>query len=339
MLESIEVENFRGFERLSVAGFGRVNLVIGHNNAGKTALLEATRVAAARADVLPSLLGAQWMRTGDNDFTDFHRSVATVFRDEDTRRGFAVRGWWGGHAFRQTVCESSPTNALPGTLYRETAVDVEFVSGNESPVRTRATFAKGGVTLPPSVNASAPLWVDGSTSALDTTIDDLSRILQRSGSKGIVDALRLIDPRIESVELLAPGGRARVFLRSSGTRSALPLALFGDGTRRIFDYAVSCSIDNASFIAIDEVDAGLHYSVLPEVWRWFSRITTERNIQVFASTHSEECIRAAAEAFGAGGDDGLRVIRLTRDGSSTRAAVYDRKLVEVAMESSVELRG
>jgi len=41
MLKSIEIENFRCFEKTSINGFEQINLIAGKNNAGKMALLEA----------------------------------------------------------------------------------------------------------------------------------------------------------------------------------------------------------------------------------------------------------------------------------------------------------
>src|SRR5258707_11889142 len=41
LLESLEIQNFRGFKHLQIEKLGRVNLIVGKNNVGKTALLEA----------------------------------------------------------------------------------------------------------------------------------------------------------------------------------------------------------------------------------------------------------------------------------------------------------
>jgi AAA15 family ATPase/GTPase len=41
MIEDIEINNFRCFDRLKVSGCKRLNLISGKNNVGKTALLES----------------------------------------------------------------------------------------------------------------------------------------------------------------------------------------------------------------------------------------------------------------------------------------------------------
>jgi AAA15 family ATPase/GTPase len=40
MIEELVLENFRGFRSLGVQGLKPVNLIVGHNNTGKTSLLE-----------------------------------------------------------------------------------------------------------------------------------------------------------------------------------------------------------------------------------------------------------------------------------------------------------
>ena len=44
MINKLHVSQFRSFEDLSIGGFGRVNLITGRNNAGKSTLLEAIRI-------------------------------------------------------------------------------------------------------------------------------------------------------------------------------------------------------------------------------------------------------------------------------------------------------
>ncbi|MGL5095062.1 MAG: AAA family ATPase, partial [Planctomycetia bacterium] len=46
MLRSFNIEGFRAFRRLQVPKLGRVNLIVGKNNVGKTMLLEALRLYA-----------------------------------------------------------------------------------------------------------------------------------------------------------------------------------------------------------------------------------------------------------------------------------------------------
>jgi len=50
VLRDFEATNFRTFSRLRVSRLGRVNLIVGRNNTGKTMLLEALRLFQTRGD-------------------------------------------------------------------------------------------------------------------------------------------------------------------------------------------------------------------------------------------------------------------------------------------------
>ncbi len=150
--------------------------------------------------------------------------------------------------------------------------------------------------------------------------------------------MREVDGRVSGIEILSlTGTEAELFVRLDPGSPLLPIAMMGDGFQRCFEMAVSAA--TAGPLSIDELDNGLHHSILDPVWRWLALVSSKRNMQLFATTHSEECIHAACRAFTALDDDGLRVIRLDRRGEETTAAIYDRQLVESAAETGVELRG
>jgi recombinational DNA repair ATPase RecF len=46
LVDRIEINDFRLFKNFRVERFGRVNLIVGKNGAGKTSLLEALRILA-----------------------------------------------------------------------------------------------------------------------------------------------------------------------------------------------------------------------------------------------------------------------------------------------------
>src|SRR5947209_3478464 len=55
ILDSLQIEQYRLFEKLVIPRLGRVNLITGKNNVGKTSILEALRLYATRAEP-PTLL-------------------------------------------------------------------------------------------------------------------------------------------------------------------------------------------------------------------------------------------------------------------------------------------
>lgn len=163
---------------------------------------------------------------------------------------------------------------------------------------------------------------------------------QRGQDNILLELLREVDGRLSSIELLAPGGElAELFVRLNNGTPMLPAKLMGEGFQRCLEIGAAAAAHDWPTLFIDEIENGMHYTVLEPLWRWIATISRRRQLQVFVTTHSEECIQAACRAFHELGDDGLRVIRLDRLETGTRATIYDRTLLEVAERTGTEIRG
>jgi AAA15 family ATPase/GTPase len=53
MFRSIKIENFRGFKHFELQQLGRINLLVGLNNSGKTSILEAVQLLCSRTNLEP----------------------------------------------------------------------------------------------------------------------------------------------------------------------------------------------------------------------------------------------------------------------------------------------
>lgn len=51
MLQSLKIENFRCFRSFELNNLGRINLLVGKNNSGKTSLLEAVQLFSSQFDL------------------------------------------------------------------------------------------------------------------------------------------------------------------------------------------------------------------------------------------------------------------------------------------------
>ena len=81
--------------------------------------------------------------------------------------------------------------------------------------------------------------------------------------------------------------------------------------------------------------------MVQKVWRAIAEAARQFDVQVFATTHSFECIGAAHQAFSEdlpGLQDDLRLHRLDRVNGDTVAKTYDREILGAAMEMRLEVR-
>jgi hypothetical protein len=113
----------------------------------------------------------------------------------------------------------------------------------------------------------------------------------------VAAAMRVLEPKLESVHPLT-GMFASGYFPSRGgfvvglkdQEPRLPLGSMGDGMRRLMALATSLAFTKNGCLFVDEIDTGLHYSVMPDMWELVIKKAVASNIQVFATTHSWDCI-------------------------------------------------
>ncbi|AFE07582.1 ATPase-like protein [Corallococcus coralloides DSM 2259] len=346
MLTSITVENFRGIERLHVEGLGRVNLIIGRNDSGKTALMEAMQIARQPFDAARFVSIRQRQRDPEADPKDFDEFWAPVFWRMDAQRGARIHGTSTKMAPVSLSLKKAPSGSpLPrGSMGAEPApFDTwALICEGEQDNQHATLITYGGdqgVRLPRYLSRENILWCSPSPRISSSDIKEFSKLKQQGKDELIIELLQGVNDQVSGIELLAPtGSRIAIFVRLK-REGLVPLLMLGEGMKRYFEFALSLAATDGTPIYIDEIENGLHHSILESLWTWLARISGEQNVQVFATTHSEECVQAASRAFKLQGDEGLRVIRLDKQEHETKAVVYDRDLVEAAERMGVEIRG
>jgi predicted ATP-dependent endonuclease of OLD family len=93
-------------------------------------------------------------------------------------------------------------------------------------------------------------------------------------------------------------------------------------------------------VMIDEIENGIHYSVLRGLWWHIKRAARATGTQIIATTHSRECIAAAQDAFVQDGQQMLSLIRLWRRSadSDVSATSYGFAELENALDLSLDIR-
>jgi len=159
-----------------------------------------------------------------------------------------------------------------------------------------------------------------------------------------VRSLRLIDDRVEDANAvgesdpryLRRGRRILVTLRDI----PIPVSLnsLGDGIIRLFAAALAVARSRGGLLVIDEIENGIHYTVQQDFWEMIMKAAMDHNVQVFATTHSFDCVRgfaAAAEEFER---DACALVRIDRFRDGLKAIEYPPEDLEAAAVQGIEVR-
>jgi hypothetical protein len=358
MWQNFTVRNFRPFSGLVLQPLGRVNLIAGKNNTGKTALLEAIHLHSYPQDVvLPytinELRGAAPLKRFDQDvcswlFYDKNASHGLVLISQDDKGET--------RSLQMQILDAAARAQLPdakqligSALFQKQAWDVA------PPALILRTEAQGkkhlaagflsalGDRLTPSSSRQAAwdelsVFIGSAGRQPDEDVKAFSELEIANRQEELLPSLQILEPRLQRLAIVLSGGKPVIHGSVRGLSRLVPMTFMGEGIRRLLSILLAITTAAGGKVLIDEVENGLHYSVLTKVWQAIAHAARQANAQVFATTHSYECIVAAHEAFTAHGPYDLRLFRLDRIGEEIKVAAYDKDVLGYATEMNHEVR-
>lgn len=355
MYTSFGVKNFRCFRDLQLNDLGRVNLIAGRNNSGKTALLEA--IYLYTKPLSPQVLfDLQRARGLDVPCSSLPIHWKQFFYGMDSTKSIIIKG----QAAPPSQCAKLRITELPHSE-----------NYAESFAYFRNLIAHGRVKLPENIDTilkltlidadersvyvvpDLPMYpnkdVEQRSSLIpvhgrpdkQTVADQFSQLEMSGELPKLIKLLRIFEPQLSDLRLLSPD--SEIIIWGKINESRIPLRLMGEGINRVSHFILTMMTNPKSYLFIDEIENGLHYTIQKDVWKIIGQIARNLGIQVFATTHSLEMIRAAHEAFK--GDDpyDFRYHRLDRDGitGDIEAVTYNEFDMEAvaSFDFDFEVRG
>ena len=150
----------------------------------------------------------------------------------------------------------------------------------------------------------------------------------------LLEALRVVEPRLQGVEDNSSSGAPMIWV-DIGLHELVPLPVMGAGMTHIARIVLSASAVPGGMVLVDEIENGLHHSVLPDVWRVVEKMVKQFDVQIFATTHSFECLEAAHKTLGA---EGFRLHRLEAVDGTTQCVTYGEDAIDGAIRHNMEVR-
>lgn len=369
-LPNLSIKGFRGIGALDIPHLGRVTLLAGRNGVGKTAVTEAIRVYASRGrwPVLSALLRRheEFASASDEDGDRMSApDLAALFHGRDVSPNSRIEiGPKGASGLKITVAVPSGRKAeLLERLYHDIAQDAP-------PLIVEVSFAKHRRTMPwliprytntggRDIRAYRRRFEDREEAPPEMSCRSLGpglpnndevaelwdKIALTDDEERAVRALNLVlGDRVDRVSMIGDGspryrpyGR-RVVVKLRDHDRPVSLRSLGDGATRLFGVALNLAGSRGGFLTIDEAENGIHHSVHEAFWRMVLRTAEENDVQVFATTHSFDCVRGFARAAVDFPESEGVLVRLEQEEERTRAVVYSESELETAAEQDIEVR-
>lgn len=143
----------------------------------------------------------------------------------------------------------------------------------------------------------------------------------------ILEALRIADERVKRFNFVKINTHTYLpMVLLEGTEDKMPLSEMGDGMTHILNIIMAMLACKDGILLLDEVESGLHYTTQFKLWKMIFTLAEKYNVQVFATTHSEDCIKAFV--IGNQDNDNALLVRMSNNEGCIYPTYY-RNMYEV----------
>lgn len=295
MLKSLKIENFRCFPSFEMGQLGRLNLIVGTNNSGKTSILEAIQILLSlptdRAILSEIVIGRSEYTSEDGVIS---LDISHLFYNHKTEESGSIRILGKDQIDKNKVI----------TIFRE-ATRISIVCSDEA--KNISENVKLGTLIHPDgiivVNPQTnKIWEHDRSNSLSNNqflnsssltsakmIELFERIVITPEEDLVIGALQVIEPRIKRIATVSSGkyryeGKHSGFiLQLTDEPQRVPIGSMGDGMWRMLGLALAIVNAKNGVLLVDEIDTGLHFTVMSDMWKMLWETAKRLNVQIFAT--------------------------------------------------------
>ncbi len=364
-LTYFKVENFKKFESLEINDIGQFNLIVGDNNVGKTCLLEALLFDEDANQMISNFYLALTKRGLKFEIKEITTKIGNT---ETIEKASPKENYFKKNIIKQDSKELrifaktdanleisiSTFSSTSLAIHNAFANKIDFLINRfneEIEIKKNInqfvsiSLNKQKNNLIWIYNYELDIWnfplITFNDSSLDKVTIDLYNNLDIEGEDVLLDTLKIINPELFKIGFKNEFEDLKdVFVLSfNGEKKQIPLNFLGDGFKRIFYIILKTISLKGKRIMIDEIEIGIHHSKMKDFWVNIFKVCKELDVQLFATTHSEECIEAYVEAAKEVNEQNIRLIRLQENkDKSIKAICYPYNAFEDIAESKTENR-
>lgn len=371
-MKSLFIKNFKNIQELTIDRLGKVNLIVGKNNVGKSTLLEAISVYLAngneehlrlllenRGETIKSSLAEE----NKEEIIRDHYLSLFYGREENLSQQFFIR--IGETENDKEAIQISQVYILE-ELYNDedelnrtrrivcSKEDLETAINNDSTVIGRGLrifngtffsiipFYRTGRGFSNIENKAKFQYVHTADFQTVKNAVFFDKISLSPEEKYIIEALQIINPSINRINFLFEEGErqgraSRIpVVTLEGDDKKYRLSSMGDGINRVLTIILAMLNCKGGVMLLDEFETGLHYSVQDELWRIIFMLSEKLDIQVFVTSHSNDCINSFVRTNT--NEQGM-LIRLEKRNERIVAVEYeDNEELKFAAENNIEMR-
>ncbi len=339
MCNSFIAKNFRTFKEIKISKLAKVNLFLGKNSVGKTALLEAFYIYLHenKTEAIYKLLLKKEEHLSSKE--DLASVIKHLFYDRKLPTPGAEGILLSSLNGKKVVKSKSVTiKTDTGDTFDDFLVITKGVKEQKYPlVRDFRDFYRQSRMFE-DYNYKGNLKFVYSMGIDNAYITELwDNIAFESKQDFVIEALKIIEKELSDVAFIEAKNRRDRIAIAKVSGKKVPFKSMGDGINRILHIILSMVNAQDGYLLIDEFENGLHYSVQEQVWKVIFSLAESLNVQVFATTHSSDCIKAFGSQW-EGNENKATMHRIDYKDQQHSVMPYDFSDLNDALSTNTEVR-
>ena len=380
ILKNLTIKNFRCFENFELKNLKRVNIFVGDNNSGKSSVLEAVGFLSPSLKDHFRIMGSRTVILGDFNFLKNYNTIPnffialqffnSLFFKKISANIIEINAEFEGDKtqsdlkklelkiFKSNKIEKFIENdeKLKPISEKEKSIEAESLSW-EYKFNNKKNSQKIGLSSLGTYDSAIKdfndyqvIFLADETPSNREIIEKWSKLKESANLKEsneidekYLKIVQNFEIDLKKIELI--GNFELAFRKNDFT---VYLEDLGNGFKKFFDILLTIDLaskNNApTLLCIDEIDNGLYHDKQDVFWEQISKLCEEKNIQLFATTHSYDCLKSIVRVFenryktDEKIDEELAVFRLVKIKNQVRARPFNFSLLKVMVESSTEIR-
>ena len=369
MLKSLKIENFRCFPSFEMQQLGRLNLIVGTNNSGKTSVLEAIQLLTSQSN-LEVLEILKNVMTGRGEYIkdengDYELDVRHLFNDRIIHAGSKFSIGERHNDLEKITVSLSHIGENPQVPIK--SLKDPIFAGMESHLPDSRGFElnieriNGKLPIPLSSNDGLPLsriggfrkdlrnmpkrtqFIGLASLTTEQTIELFDEIVLTPEEDLVTESIQLLEPNVKRIAAMGSErakqniSRGRLIARLTNN-DRIPIGSMGDGVWRMLGLALAIVNAKDGVLLVDEIDTGLHFTAMSDMWKMLWETAKRLNVQIFATTHSNDCWTSLADIANEEhpSEDGITIHRIEK--GKTKSIVFTEPQITIAAENDIEVR-
>jgi AAA15 family ATPase/GTPase len=359
MIKSIEINHFKSIAKLKVDDFKRINLIVGKNNASKTTILEALFLCIGASNPqlilnINNLRGIRLSKSDDFRFVyynlEYKNKINLKLEDEKHSREIDIEPSVSTkdvtsikrNDSTQNDLQSGNFSNIPGDIYDELTINFSLKEFQQKikHFSSKVSFSNSqGFEIDPVKNYKEKyngIFLTSKTTLSANITNALENLIIKKNEKKLISYLSKIDKGIVDIKL----GSNQLIYFDVGLSRLIPANLIGDGVLKLMN--ILLAIMEHRVVLIDEIDNGLHFSALKDLWRLIFNVSADYKTQLFVTTHDFETLKCLKEVLEEEEfekyQEEIRSYTINRSNNNLNIYKYNFNEFEYSINQGIELR-